>query len=356
MAAMAGVRLRSVAAGIGHNFALGWDGRVYSWGENKSGQLGHGDKLDRSSPALVPGLGRVCSISTGAFHSLAVTQLGHVFQWGEALLWGDDDSEDAGESEATQGSLRPTRVERLDGVRMCRVYAGDCTAFAIGEDGELFSWGRGEGGPLGHGETRNQPMPKRVEALRGVRMSSVSVGGWYALALTEDGLVYAWGNNCYGAVLGNPHVDRELLPMPVEALRGVRVGSVAAMLSFTVRSKRSYAIAVTGELWAWGSQSRDSLGSAPLGHGEIDDCPLPKPIESLRGVKVDAVAAGIHHTLALAEDGSVYAWGGETLAGTGALGLGPGVRDAGRDVRTPQRMLLLLSHVSVSGAVAGACV
>jgi alpha-tubulin suppressor-like RCC1 family protein len=58
----------------------------------------------------------------------------------------------------------------------------------------------------------------------------------------------------------------------------------------------------------------------------------------LRGTKVDAVAAGERHTLALADDGSVYACGNRRAAELGALGLGPSVRDAGRDVPTPQRI------------------
>jgi hypothetical protein len=38
--ALAGVRVRSVAAGDDHSLALSWDGRVYSWGKNGYGQLG----------------------------------------------------------------------------------------------------------------------------------------------------------------------------------------------------------------------------------------------------------------------------------------------------------------------------
>jgi alpha-tubulin suppressor-like RCC1 family protein len=78
------------------------------------------------------------------------------------------------------------------------------------------------------------------------------------------------------------------------------VGSVA------VSRYRSYAVADTGELWAWGA---DGKYKAPLGHGEQANCPLPKPIEALRGMKMDAVVASHDHTLALADDGSVYAWG-----------------------------------------------
>jgi alpha-tubulin suppressor-like RCC1 family protein len=203
--------------------------------------------------------------------------------------------------------------------------------FAIGEDWETFSWGRGRRGLLGHGDAKNQPSPKRVEALRGVWINNVSVGYEHALALAEEGLVYAWGENEDRAVLGNPRVKRELLPKPVEALRGVRVTSVVAA------GYRSYAVTYNGELWAWGGAGdRDDF--APLGHGQGINCPLPKPIESLRGVNVDAVAAGEGHTLALADDGSVYARGCQDAAASGALGLGPSVSGARQSVLTPQRV------------------
>jgi hypothetical protein len=65
VAAMTAVRVKSVAAGFLYSLALGWDGRVYSWGANNYGQLGHGDKLDRPSPALVEGLVEVGDITAG---------------------------------------------------------------------------------------------------------------------------------------------------------------------------------------------------------------------------------------------------------------------------------------------------
>jgi alpha-tubulin suppressor-like RCC1 family protein len=211
---------------------------------------------------------------------------------------------------------------------VCAACAGSDTAFAVGEDGELFSWGNGTNGRSAHGDEWHQLSPKRVEALRGVRVSSVACAWYHALALSEDGLVYAWGENTDRWLLGYPLVQRELLPRPIEALRGMRVGSVAATFD------RSYAVADTGELWAWGV---DSKSHTPLGHGESKDCPPPKPVKALRGIKVDAVAAGDDHTLALADDGSVYAWGTKEAAKSGALGLGPSVRDLKKVVRTPQR-------------------
>jgi alpha-tubulin suppressor-like RCC1 family protein len=314
LAALAGVRVRSVAAGSSHSLAIGWDGRIYSWGDNGKGQLGQGDKVTRPAPALVQGLERVCGIATLAARSLAVTQSGDVFSWGE---------------HGARDMLRPIIVEGFGGVRVRRVCAGDSAAFAIGVAGELFSSGSGYYWLLGHGDEHDQPSPKRVEVLQGIQVSSHAVGFQHALALAEDGRVYAWGQKAVRTVLCDVHVEKELLPKPVEALRGVRVASVAAS------RLRRCAVADTGELWAWGMES---LYDAALGHGECRQCPLPTPIESLRGVKVDAVAAGVGHTLAVADGGSVYAWCDEHAAKWGALGLGPSVSDAGRMVPTPQRI------------------
>jgi alpha-tubulin suppressor-like RCC1 family protein len=318
VAAVAEVRVRSLAAGFYSSLALGWDGRVFSWGANTSGQLGQGDDLARPLPVLIEGLEGVRFVDAGIAHSLAVTQSGTVFMWGRALLSGAEDENDM------PATLRPIIVEGFGGKQ---VRAGNSTAFAIGDNGEVFSWGEGAEGLLGLGDTQDQASPKRVQALRGVRMSSVSVGVWHALALAEDGLVYTWGMNEERALLGNPDVEVELLPKPVEALRGVHAGSVAAA------GLRSYAVADTGEVWAWGV---DGANNSPLGHDERMQCRLPKPIKALRGVKVDAVVAEPCNTLALADDRRVYAWGNADAVLSGALGLGRSVSQTRMPVHTPQ--------------------
>jgi alpha-tubulin suppressor-like RCC1 family protein len=220
--------------------------------------------------------------------------------------------------------------------------------FCIGENGQLFSWGNGMYGRLGHGDMEDQPSPTRVQALLGVRMREVSLGGGYTVALAEDGLLYSWGCNWIYAVLGNRNVRKEMLPRPIEALRSVRVRSLAAA------DYRCYAVAETGQLWAWGDDDEGPLyqdALAPLGHGEPRPRPLSKPIESLHDFKVVEVAAGTGHTLAMADDGSVYLWGNLSAAGSGALGLGPAVQPAGRHVRTPQLVPTL--RVATAGGPVG---
>jgi alpha-tubulin suppressor-like RCC1 family protein len=205
---------------------------------------------------------------------------------------------------------------------MRRVCAGEHIAFAVGDEGQFFSWGSGEYGRLGHSDTQDQPSPKRVEALRGVRMSIASVWNFSAVALAEDGLMYAWGHNMGQAQLSAEDVEGDLQPKPIEALHGVRVGSVA------IGCNGTYVVADTGELWG-----RLGCGdSAPFCQGNWVKCLLPEPSESLRGVKVDAVAGDGSRTMALADDWSVYMWGVGRAASFCELG------PAGRSVKGTMRV------------------
>ena len=83
-------RVRSIAAGAGHVIALTWDGHVYTWGQGRSGSLGHGDERDLRAPALVsmhhglPVQG-ITSISAGANHSLAMRA--SLDGSGEPVMW-----------------------------------------------------------------------------------------------------------------------------------------------------------------------------------------------------------------------------------------------------------------------------
>jgi alpha-tubulin suppressor-like RCC1 family protein len=71
-----------------HMLALSSSGQVYSWGDNPSGELGHGDTADTgATPALVQGLDGffVTQVFAGGHtygFSAAVTRSGDVWMWG----------------------------------------------------------------------------------------------------------------------------------------------------------------------------------------------------------------------------------------------------------------------------------
>jgi alpha-tubulin suppressor-like RCC1 family protein len=59
----------------------------------------------------------------------------------------------------------------------------------------VFSWGRGEDGQLGLGDTSDQDEPTYVDCLRGVGVRQIACGSGHTVVLTTDGEVYTWGKS-----------------------------------------------------------------------------------------------------------------------------------------------------------------
>jgi len=288
--------------GAYHSLALTAGGAVWSWGRGVYGRLGHGGAQTQLQPKKVEALAgqRVIAVSAGGEHSLALTADGCVWSWGQggvgALGHGD-----------WQDQLLPKKVEAFAGQRVVAVSAGHNHGLAITADGAVCSWGFGGGGRLGHGNTQNQLLPKKVEALAGRRAVAVLAGGEHSLALTADGAVWSWGEGGFGR-LGHGDWQNRLLPKKVEALAGQRVVAVAA------GDFHSLALTAVGAVWSWGE---GDIGR--LGHGDEQNQLLPKKVEALAGQRVVAVSAGIAHSLALTADGAFFTWG---HGGHGCLGHG----------------------------------
>ncbi|KAJ8982720.1 hypothetical protein NQ317_019511 [Molorchus minor] len=61
--------------------------------------------------------------------------------------------------------------------------------------GNVYSFGRGSRGQLGHGSLDDMTEPKPVEALGGIKIVKIAVGGWHSCAVSKDGDLYTWGWN-----------------------------------------------------------------------------------------------------------------------------------------------------------------
>ena len=65
----------------------------------------------------------------------------------------------------------------------------------------FFSRGKGDYFRLGHGDDSHQRTPKRVlGVLATKRVVDVACGSLHCLVCTEDGKVYAWGDNDEGQI------------------------------------------------------------------------------------------------------------------------------------------------------------
>ena len=78
------IQFVKITCGAGHSVALSENGKVYSWGLNLLGQLGHGDTEPRWSPTIIPGIkdSQIIIVASGAGHSFAVDQSNTAYSWG----------------------------------------------------------------------------------------------------------------------------------------------------------------------------------------------------------------------------------------------------------------------------------
>lgn len=273
-----------ISASPFHTVALKQDGTVWAWGSNLAGQLGDGTNTDRTTPMQTEGLAGVAAVGAGGFFSLALKQDGTVWAWGY------NDYGQLGDGTNVNRST-PARVQGLSGTFIA-IAAGNNFALAVRQDGTVWAWGANSYGQLGDGTTTNRNMPVQVAGIGGV--AAVSAGIGHSVALKTDGTVWAWGYNFYGQLGDASETDR-YTPVQAQGLAGAT--GVSAGLSHTI------AVISDGAVWTWGSNVFGELGS---GAGSSGSTPLPVP--GLAGV-IAAVVSTVAHSVALKQDGTVWTWG-----------------------------------------------
>lgn len=147
-----------------HCLGIGGDGQLYVWGYNYSGQLGLGDNADRPQPTKLtppPGVTNWIAAATGGNHSLAIGDNGQLYAWGRN--WENQLGIGYVPNNTTN---RPGRVPLPTGVsRWVAVHADFTHSLAIADDCHLYSWGANGDGQLGTGPGPSTPYPARVPGL-----------------------------------------------------------------------------------------------------------------------------------------------------------------------------------------------
>jgi len=83
----------------------------------------------------------------------------------------------------------------------------------------VFTWGRGEDGQLGLGDTSDQDEPTYVDALRGVGVRQIACGSGHTVVLSTEGEVFTWGRGDDGR-LGHGDNGWKYVPRITRSLAG----------------------------------------------------------------------------------------------------------------------------------------
>ncbi|WPA99283.1 uncharacterized protein RHO25_003900 [Cercospora beticola] len=321
---------------------------VYVFGEGTAGELGLGTakkSIDVKRPRLNPELSAskvgVVQIEAGGMHAIALTSDNKILTWGvndqgtlgRDTTWdgglkdmddagSDSDSEEGDDNglnpkEALPGEVDWSQTEVAEGTRFVEVAAGDSTSFVLTDDGKVYGWGTFRSNDGIFGFTQEVKVATRPVLIPGLKnITSIKAGANHALAMDTKGAVFAWGSGQQNQ-LGRRIVERTKTEALFPREFGLPKGPKKGITSIQTGAYHSFAIAKTGDIYAWGLNNFGETGI--MDNAGQDDAVImnPRVVTALKGKNVTSIKGGGHHSLAATEDGACLIWGRIDGAQTG---------------------------------------
>ncbi|XP_055497143.1 probable E3 ubiquitin-protein ligase HERC4 [Leucoraja erinacea] len=193
-----------VACGSNHSLALCKDGQVFAWGKNTNGQLGVGEAVGTThSPQHVTALAGIplAQITAGGSHTIAVSLSGTVFAWG-ANHRGQLGLNDV------KARYHPTCVKLLECKKVVQVSCGAHHTAVLNKDGLVYTFGAGTYGQLGHNSDRDELKPRLLEGLDGIKVSQIACGSSHTMVFSSaSGQLYSFGRGENGQLGTGQTID-----------------------------------------------------------------------------------------------------------------------------------------------------
>jgi alpha-tubulin suppressor-like RCC1 family protein len=279
-----------VSAGEFFNLALTSTGQLYGFGDNSFGQLAQTPSPAVPNPTLItiPGV-TFAQIAAGGEHSLAVSTAGTLYTFGE------NKQGQLGYETAEIGNPTPMPVT-LPGATgpVTQVSAGDYFSLALTSTGQLYSFGGnmyGQLGTIAHLEKPN-PNPPALVSLPGATgaITHISAGFYANLVSTSSGQVYAFGANQAGQ-LGLTENTGTQEPNPTPALVALP-GASGGVKEISETNYDGYVLTGAGQLYAFGGNAYGQLGST-VNNGSLTAAnPTPTPVTLPAGDAIESIGQG----------------------------------------------------------------
>lgn len=250
--------------------------------------------------------------------------LSSIFMWGEGIEDGPLDGvmPRIGNSSPGKDAYSPKVLESVSALDAQDIACGSEHAVLISSQGQVFSWGNGSGGKLGHGLEADIYNPKLIDVLGELTVVSIGCGEYHTCAVTVTGDLYTWGDGVHNfGLLGHGTEFSYWAPRKVRGqMEGICVTSVSC------GPWHSAAITSLGRVFTFGDGTFGALG-----HGDRCSTSVPREVENLKRCKTVKISCGFWHTAAVVEChsdsqrcsntliGKLFTWGN---GDEGQLGLG----------------------------------
>jgi hypothetical protein len=145
--------------------------KLYTWGDGDKNRLGHGDKEARLIPTCVQALleHNFHQLACGQNMTVALATSGHVYTMGSA----DNGQLGNPKSDGKQPCLVK---DKLGNELVEEISCGAFHVAVLTSRSEVYTWGMGANGRLGHGDVNDKKTPTIVEALKDRHVKSISCG------------------------------------------------------------------------------------------------------------------------------------------------------------------------------------
>ncbi len=322
--------VQDIFAGIGHTCYSDSGSRLRCFGRGAEGQLGYGniddlgdDEVPGSLPSLaLPDATTLFNTRGGAFHSCAVSDLE-----GTVRCWGQQDFFQLGVAGLTQNigddeTAAATTPVALGPGAVQDISLGGRHSCALLDTGAVRCWGNGSDGALGYGNSASIGDDENPSAAGDVPVGAGVVRlttGWYhTCVITDLGDVRCWGRGAAGR-LGYGSTVSIGVAQTAANVGGINLMTAAVPVEVAAGLGHSCALFDDGSVRCWGANTSGQLGygnTVSIGDNEAagsgGDVPLGGPAV--------AIAADGNHTCAvMADNGALRCWG---EGGDGRLGYG----------------------------------
>ena len=177
-----------MACGGYHTITLSDDGIAHSFGRNKEGELGLGQKNNIVSlPTPIPNLPQINLISCGLYFTVCVDCEGFIWSFGDNIFG------QLGTGNKTSFNV-PQKILDIPSP-ILSVACGSSHTLVITSDSNLWSWGRNDLGQLGHGDKEAYLKPQKTSFSN---ISKISAGSYHSLIQNNKGEIFACGHNFQG--------------------------------------------------------------------------------------------------------------------------------------------------------------
>ncbi|VVD01437.1 unnamed protein product [Leptidea sinapis] len=289
--------IKQIACGGGHTLLLDNDGRLYSCGWNTKKQLALEHEVYKFQRVWSLSGVKFTNVACGWDFSCGVTDDNFLFVWG-SNSHGQLGLPKEHFSEAT----KPIRLQ----VNACTVSMGLRHTAIINSKGEVWITGCGKHGQLGLGkDVQFSDRFQKVPVLKSI--THVSCGQNHTVAWSSDEkALYVWGDNKHGQLLLNPEKYKKIYkPEKIDIDVRKKVKKLVSGWTNVLLWLED------GQILTWGRNNYGQLGTENPFEGNIIHVQLPDKRQ------VRDVVLGSEHTICLADDNTLWAWGWNEHSNTG---------------------------------------